>query len=272
MSHRRRRLVNGGAAPFDPSALSGGVITAWGPVPRATVTGLGVSSMPDALNSPDTWVQTTDARRPPLGTSANGLPVLAMVDDALLITPNAGNNHLTKWGFATHVALDGAVARTLLRMGVGASALGATDSLYIEIPANGEMRCHVNIDAGGTNRRLALTNPGIFTSSYQFLVIYYDGAQATDALKWRVWLDGVAQVQAFFAEGVAAAMPVALQGAPAGSGNIVLGNLRSDISSTPMIGRVGPNIYFTSGAMASPVIGPFTTAVHTALAAHQRPT
>lgn len=257
--------------PTDP--VLSGVITAWLRVPLATVTGLGMSSLPDVLNS-NPAVQATDLARPPQFTSANGLLVGQGVDDRMSWPANAANNQLVTWGFATHMIRDTTTTQCIFRTGpTTLTQPQPTDSHAIFLGSTSGVQFNAFTDATGTQAYRGLSPAAsVSTSAYVFVTVEFDGSQATDPAKLTITLDGVVQTLSFANHvGTPGAMPAALQGQPGGS-DIALFGQRTNATTTGFVGKMGPNIYILGSKMAGATEGLLTPAARFSLGSFERPT
>jgi hypothetical protein len=269
--HLRNSLLN--AQRFTPASVS--AITSWHRVPLATVTGSGISSLPDVLNS-NPAVQATDAARPPRVASAgNGLLVMQGVNDRLSIPAISGNNQLVTWGFATHILLDDVAAtKYILRRGVSTGTEPvATDSDVLTILSDESLFFRVHADASGGQIRSAATPAGTLTNAaYRFVTVEFNGNLAAEANRCVITVDAAVQTLSFAnSVGTPGAMPAALQGQPAGT-DISLLDQRTNAGLSPFIGKMGPNIYFLGAAMPGVTAGLLTPTARAALMNFERPT
>lgn len=267
---KRRSAATGPA--FAPTQIS--AITSILDVATATVTGAGVSSLPDLLNV-NPAVQGTDAKRPPRVASAgNGTLLLQPNDDTLTLPAIAANNQLVTWGFATFLRLDDLITtKYLLRYGpTGAFDPAATDSLNLRILGNEGVFIQVFTNALGTAARSAQTASGALNSSaYTFVTVEFNGNLAAEADRVVITIDGVVQTLSFGnSVGAPGAMPAALQGQPVGTDIVLFSEIASGF--TPYLGSAGPKIYFFGAAMAGVTQGLLTAGARQALSAFQRPT
>jgi hypothetical protein len=193
------------------------------------------------------------------------------LNDALAVPPHAGNNGLIQWGFACHIALDDTtVQHRILRVGPGtANDPVATDSHAINIGTTEAISFTAYTDALGTSSYRGVTGVGVISTTYVFLTVEIDLAAATDAEKCVITIDASIQALTFGNQtGTPNAFPAALQGAPS---DLALMNRRTNASSFPVIGRMGPNIYFLNAKMAGATQGLLTPAARALLADFERP-
>lgn len=270
MLSRRQRIIHAPTGPgFSPEQISS--VSSWLNVTSATVTDSGVSSLPDLLVPGSPATQPTDSFRPPRVAAGNGRLVMQGLNDTLAVPPHAGNNSLIQWGFACHIALDDTtVQHRILRVGPGtANDPVATDSHAINVGTTEAISFTAYTDALGTASYRATTGAGVIGTSYIFLTVEVDLGAATDADRCVITIDTVIQGLTFGNQtGTPNAFPAALQGAPS---ELALMNRRTNASSFPVIGRMGPNIYFLNAKMPGATLGLLTPEARTALADFERP-
>jgi hypothetical protein len=243
-------------------------------VDLATVTGSGVSSLPDALNS-NPAVQATDGARPPRVSAANGLLVMQPSNDLLSLPAISANNQLTTWGFGAHVKLDDlTTSKFLLRYGPNTTFDPvATDSHNVRVLADESVFLQVFNNALGTSARNAVTPASVLNSTdYKFLTVEINLPLVGEANQVLITTDNVIHALTFGNSiGAPGAMPAALQGQPGGT-NIVLFAEWLTSAITPFIGKLGPKLYFFGSAMAGVTRGLLTSDARAFLANHRRPT
>lgn len=265
-SRRGWELAAGTANSFDPRDL-GSAVTAWLRVGQSTVTGAGISSLPDVLNT-NPAVQGTDAQRPALGTSANGFSLITGAANKVLTWPLAASNNATsQWGIAGHLRTPlSAAVRTIfgVRTGNGASAL----RINLTVAADESVRAAIYID-DSNNRAGGTAASQIGDDSVQFMTCEFDGTQATEALKLTITIDGVVKALTFANDAGAGAMPATLVAA---TGSALIGAFNTAGSSAPFTGFLGPNIYILGAKMSGATTGLLTAAARTALGNFERPT
>lgn len=254
------------AALFDPRDL-GSAVTAWLRVGQSTVTGSGISSLPDVLNT-NPAVQGTDALRPVLGTSANGFSLITCASGKVLTWPLAASNNATsQWGIAAHLTTPlGAAARTVF--GVRAGNGGNLNRVNVYV--NSDESVHATIYIDDANNRAGVTAASVIgDSTPQFVTVEFDGTQGTEAGKITITIDGVVKVLSFANEAGAGTVPAALVAA---TGSALIGAFNTAGSSAPFTGFLGPNIYILGSKMAGATEGLLTAAARTALGSFERPT
>lgn len=236
------------------------------------VTGAGISSLADALGGAAA-TQGTDANRPPLVTTSNGIKVAQFVNDRLSYAASAANNQLVTWGWFGFVLLDNTAAvKTLLRYGItNTNVAQPTDSHRLSILSNESLQLLVHTDASGGQIRSATSPADILNAvGYQFVTVEFNGGLAAETNKVAITSEGV-DLALVFADstGTPGAMPAALQGQPGGH-NIAIGDMRVDATLSPMIGKIGIQGYLKA-AMPGVTKGLLTAAARTALANFLRP-
>lgn len=192
-------------------------------------------------------------------------------NDSIAVPPHAGNNGLIQWGFACHIALDDtAIQHRILRVGPGtANDPVATDSHAINIGVTQAISFTAYADALGTASYRGLTTTGVIGTEYIFLTVEVDLEAATNEDKCVITIDTAIQALTFGNQtGTPNAFPAALQGAPS---DLALMNRRTNASSFPVIGRVGPNIFFLNSKMPGATQGLLTTEARALLADFERP-
>jgi hypothetical protein len=176
-SKSRRRA----AAPFVPSQLS--AVSAWLRLANGTITGSGYSSIPDMLGGTSPAVQATDARRPPSATSANGLPIATFTLPQYLSWPlSAPINGAIKNGFACWCKSTLVGFQNLFAIYTGG---GGASAAKVDFFTNGQT-LQASVEVGGACSKY----PFMTANAWHFVTYEYDGAQATDAARLLVTVDG----------------------------------------------------------------------------------
>lgn len=219
-----------------------------------------IASVTDNINvNPAT--QPTGLRQPTGDASMN----MSFVDDCLLISPIAANNQLVTWGYAGWLELDNlTVQHMLFRSGPGAlNDPAATDSHLIRVSSAEALVFRAYNDATGTLAREGTTAVSALSGSPKFITVEINLGAIGDAAKVTITIDG-AVMSLTFADAVGApgAMPSALQGAPSA---MMLGNRRSNLSTLPLIGRIGRSFYILRAKMPAATEGLLTAAMRTRL-------
>lgn len=256
-------------ARFNPHSVS--AISAWLRVPLATVTGSGISSLPDVLSS-NPAVQATDTRRPALATSANGYSLADFDGTNMLVWPLvAANNQLVTTGFGLHL-IPGDLTSFGDIVDIWSGAGGASGQNFLIQRNAAQLWWYVSL--GGTNDanvRVAKTADVLAANTPVHLSFEYNGGAATEADRCVICVDGAPQSLTFAQHSpTAAAMPASLQNR---TGNILIGaRTNADSPVAGIVARIGPNIVWYSGAMPGVTSGLLTPAARVALSNFERPT
>jgi hypothetical protein len=244
-------------APEMLSTANGGPLSAWLRVSQSTVTGLGVSSLPDSFNT-NPAVQATDAKRPAKGTSANALAILTPDGgDALQWPLNASNNSATQLGFGiwfNPVSLTG--QEVLISLDVSSSG-GATAN-KMQFSRNGNV-LHVFVWQAGVLAFLASTT-NLVAGAWHFLTMECD----TPSQSLVVSVGGVT---------TSSVLPTTTP-LQAVTGNAVLlaDQVNPVFIAVSSGSKVGPNIYAFNAKMPGATVGLLTAAARTALMSFEVPT
>lgn len=226
------RVVRAG---FDPSTL----VTSWLHWGTSTVTGLGVSSLPDLVGGPAA-IQATDLRRPAKTTLANGVVAGTFVDDILLWPVSGANNDATKrsFGFWYNPANVIGTKRILSAVAFGSGA--SATSFELRVSGSG-FQVVVNIDAANT-RQAALLTGTIATNVPAFLAWQYDGGQVVEADRCQLSVNAIRSVPVFTNPAGTGDMPATLV---VPTGNLFLG-AQNAAGGGPVTGVLG-DIYCWQG-------------------------
>ncbi len=262
---RAWELTAGSGAPFDPRDL-GGVVTAWLRVANSTVTGAGISSLPDVLNT-NPAVQGTDANRPALGASANGLPLITGATGKVLFWPlAASNNGTSQWGIAMHMRSPlSAAARAFY--GVRGANGADVDRIFCRIGTDESVNASIFIDASN-QRQGATAASQIGDNTWHHVTIEFDGTAVAESAKLTITIDAAVKALTFSNPQGAGALPATLTAA---TGNGLIISLNTGGSSGPFLGDIGPNILVFGSKMAGATEGLLTAAARTALSGFERP-
>lgn len=246
----------------DPVSATNGAVSSWFSLthPDSVITGSGYSSVRDLLNASSPATQSTDARRPPGATSANGLPILNVSVHTLSVPLIAARVNTTAWGFWAWIKQT-ATADALVSFGTSGGATGGNFAWY-------------NFNVSGTNSKTELWNgassrvcntAGHVVGTWKFVTVEYNSARSGDA-RFLTTVDAVAQTTVF--SGSLNPVPASLN-AVTGSGSMLSFTTGGGF---PFVGNVGPNWGFLSSAMTGATQGLLTTAARLALMNYQRPT
>lgn len=237
-----------GSFKFIPgtSPLQSGKVSAWLRLGSGTITGLGYSSVPDVLGATSPAVQATDARRPPNGTSANGLPIANVTNSQLAWPLSAANNQATQNGFACWCKSNLTGNQNLFAIyNSGAGASAAKLDYFLQGSTNLQYFC----ESGGLATKAAFMTANV----WHFVTVEYDGTQATDQLRCLVTVDGVVLAT------TNTAIPTS-QPTPTGNASL----LAFGAGVQPLVGSLGPNFFALNGQL--------TAAERTALMNFEAPT
>ncbi len=247
--------------PTDPVSATAGAVSSWFSLthPSTVVTGTGYSSVHDILNPSSPMTQSTDAIRPPRGTSANGLPIIATVADVLDVPLIAARVNTTRWGFWGWIRRQASANNF---HSTGASSGSSQNRFYMEIGGGNTMVCRV-FESGGAQRTATATIGALGT--WQFFTVEYNASASGDARLVQTLAGSV--VTTTFG-GAAAEIPSSLVSVT-GSGSFLAFTLAA---AFPFIGSVGPNFGFLNAAMTGATEGLLTQQARLALMNYQRPT
>lgn len=247
-TNRRRGQLTSIYSEFSPDGLS--AVCGWLRVANATVTGSGVSSLPDMLNPASPAIQTNDALRPPRGTAANGLPILQFTSHVLLHPLTSGcNNASVSFGIGLWLRSPMSAAnRFPYRISVVGSAASAR-RLECMIGSGENVQTDFFIDADTTRRGNSAASL-IGNNTWQFVTWEFEGAKLADA---RFILtnnnSGVSLTYSSAgADPTATEMPATLV---TPTGNATLGAESTTPGSSTFTGDMGPNIYFFNRQLTS---------------------
>ncbi len=232
MGARKSYKSERGFLPSDSSALVG-----WHKIANATVTGSGVSSLPNEFGSPA--VQTIDSARPPLSTSGNGFPIMQFDGARYLVDPlqTAINNNANFFGMGLWLRSPlNTVVRSIYSVRNTAGSANA-ERMAWQI-ASSEL-VFVDFFLDNSNRRRLSTNAAQALGGWEFWTIAHQGSLSGDARVLQ-HKNGVIPASTYSAVGVAAEEPATLV---TPTGNAFIG-VRTTALLEPFIGDIGPNIYF----------------------------
>lgn len=222
-----------------------------------TITGVGYSSVPD-FTVANPAVQTTDARRPVPGVTANspianGLPfgTFSSVSSSSLSWPliaagPGANNQITKTGFAFWVKQPASGNERIISIGGGTG--GATgQKMFLSFDTT--QRLTVGCYSSGTDGRQGTTPPAAFVAgAWVFVRWAYDSSLGTEALRCKLYVNEVLQVLAFSNIGAGGA-PTTLQVV---TGNAIIGNFNnSAVPVQALNGSIGAIAYAIAGDIAA---------------------
>lgn len=259
-----RRSVTYSGIP-NPGSLTEGAVTAWLSVAAATSDVNGVSSLPDLLATvANPAVQATNARKPLIELSANGLPCMRFATSKVLTWPLvASNNNTSKTGvgfwfkpdalasFPTLASIDSSGAASVFKYAVYTNA--ATGGIRSDINATGIRDC----DTPGSL---------ITALTWAFFTLELDMSGAAETDRVVVTVNGTPRVVTFGG----AAGPVSALTNPTGS--MCLGATTTAGTNKPYNGLLGPDFYVFGAKQPGATVGLLTTAGRAALMAFNQPT
>lgn len=256
MSHRRRRMINGGGAAFNPQS----VLTAW---LENGVSVAAVSSVTDRMNT-NPAVQATAGRQP--------------AGDATGAITWDGNDCLSWPLVASQNKATGALAFAFWFK--PASILTNQGVINIHNGTGGASVQTLRIYAGAGNIVMEVRNNGVVgrrgtiasvlaAGTSAFITGEFNGALASEATRHVITLNGVVQTLSF----------VALSGGASDTvlndptGNLLIGGAaNADVGNEPIAvgGKTGRDIFVRAGsAMSGVTEGVWTPAIRTALKNHR---
>lgn len=247
--------------PSDPVAATEGAVSSWFSLasPLSIITGSGYSSVHDMLDPANPATQSTDARRPPAGTSNNGLPILTVASHALVIPVTAARYGTTKWGFWAWLKRNTSADNIC---SAGTTPGSNVNRLYMNV-VGAVFRAQV-FNADSSQSRNCDVSSGTI-NTWKFFTVEYNSDFSGD-LAMCMTVDNVAITPTF--SGVLGAVPSSLR--------TITGNTSfaafSAAGAFPFIGSIGGNWGFFGSAMAGVTTGLLTTTARAALMNFQRPT
>jgi hypothetical protein len=244
-----------------PVLITDGAVTSWFRLahPDTVITGSGYSSVRDVLNSASPATQSTDSRRPVPATSANGLPILSMTAQALVIPLTTARAGTLKWGFWGWLKRNTGADNIC---SFGTTPGSNVNRLYSNV-VGAVFRAQVFNSDSSQSRNCDVSSGTINT--WKFFTIEYNSDFAGD-LAMCMTVDGTPIVPTF--SGVLGAVPSSLR---AVTGNCSFGAF-SATASFPFVGSMGGNWGFFGGSMAGVTTGLLTPAARTALMNFEAPT
>lgn len=247
---------------FNPANVS--AVSAWLRFGQGTVTGSGYSSVPDVLAS-NPATQSTDALRPPLNNTANGLQRGDFAASDFLSWPAASNNNQTAAsGFAAWVEFDGLPSSVQCVYG---SLNGASNRVEL-CSFNNDL--FVNVFFSQFVARRGTATAALTAGTKAFVTWEFLGAGANEAARCVITLNATPLVLVFNDDGGApGAMPTALVTTV---GSHAIGARRVSDGLNPMDGKIGPNIFILGSKMDGATTGLLTTEARTNLMNFEAPT
>lgn len=247
--------------PTDPVAATNGSVTSWFSFghPSSVITGAGYSSVHDILNPSSPATQSTDARRPPPATSANGLPIVTVSASNLsvpLISARIGTAAWGFWGWLKQSSTADAV------VSFGTSGGASANFAWFNFNTSGT-NCKTELWTGAQSRRCE--KGSLSTGAWKFFTLEFNGALSGDA-RYTLTVDAAPQTVTFLGSlgSVPASLPVVT-----GPGSILS---FTSAGGFPFVGSVGTNFGFLGSAMSGASEGLLTQQGRLALMNYQRPT
>jgi hypothetical protein len=258
------RVYKQGLSASFPANFS--VLSAWLRVANATVTGSGVSSLPDVLNA-NPAVQATDSKRPPLGTSANGLPILTFNGSQMLQWPLIPANNGTSALGCAFWYKPGIVNDFQMPFGITAEA-GSTAvyKFMFPQPTNAlALKCFFSGVGNGRNGQSSLV---LNVGQWYFVTGEYYSI-GTEAVRHVLTIDGVVLSLTYSNDNSGGSGNLS-----AASGNAIIGssNTTGGLPALATGAALGPNIYTFNNKMAGATEGLLTPAARIALMNYEAPT
>lgn len=267
-SRHARWEVGGGAASegFNPSSLS--AVAAWYRVANASNAGAGLAfTLPDMLSS-NHAVTSTDARKPTIGTSGNGLPILTCSASCLQAPLSAAINSATKWGFGAWMKVTTAagnpVAASIDSGGAGGASLR---KVLIQRFVGDNI---LAFDSQTTARRGGPATMWV-TNTWAFCT-WEMSLDTGEAESVRVVASRGAALQACAyadSNGTPGNFATSMQ-VPTGSMNLFAQGAAA--GGNGWVGDIGPNIYVFGSRMSGATSGLLTPAARTSLMNFEAPT
>jgi hypothetical protein len=260
---KRRRYPS--FTPYSLSAANFGPLGAWFRVADAISDVNGVSAIPDALNA-SSAVQSVNARKPSLGVSSNGLPVLNFAAGNVLTLPIAAfNNNQAAYGVGFWLKATSVALQTVFSVRL-ASGGANHDQIRFGFESAGSLFTTAYVSDG--NGRKGVTNgSGYSAGVWRFITLEYYGAAGSESQRLSLYLDAnpTRATLTFASEGAGGT----LGALPAATGNILIGS-EIDGSLNPFVGQIGPHIYIFTARAAGTSNGLLFS--RAGLMAHEAPT
>jgi hypothetical protein len=251
-----------------PSNNPANFASAWLRVASATVTGSGVSSLPDLLNA-NPAVMATDSKRPPLGSSANGLPILTFTNGSQMLQwpLNTSNNTRPALGFAFWYK-PGSVSSFQLPFGITLEAGSAGHYKFMFPQATNALalKCFFSGTANGRGGQSSLA---LNVGQWYFVTGEYYSAGGAEALRHVLTIDGAVQSLTFSSDNSGGSGDLLST-----SGNAIIGgsNTTGGLPCLVSGSALGPNIFAFNARMPGATEGLLTPAARAALMSFEAPT
>jgi hypothetical protein len=251
---------------FDPLSL--GAVSAWFRTADAVDSGAGLAFTLPNVVTVNHATTTTDARKPTISTSANGLPILVCNTSCLQVPLHAGINDTLKWWIAFHIRLTSAAGNPV-PFSIDSGTGGASARKLLAIRAGGDLLQIFN----STSLAARNANPATIWTLNTWVHTIFElnlgtgGAEATRAV---IRKDGIAQAVTF-SNGVGTPndTPTSM---PAPTGFMNLFAQAAATGANGLVGEIGPNIIIGNNSLAGATSGCLTDAAALALSNFERPT
>lgn len=268
-----RYALAGQGHGFNPRRL--GVVSAWFDVAGATNAGAGLAfTLPNSI-TPNNATTSIDARKPTIGTAANGVPILTCNASALSIPLHAGINGAQRWGIGFHIRLTSDLGNPVPCSidSAGNSANGASTRKLVAQRFSGDrgviFQNATESRAFGPATLWPLNTWVYCTMELNLGLESSPGVPAPEADR-AVWtIDGLPVVSTFSAgDGALATLPTSMP-VPTGNANLLSQNL--DTGSNGLVGQIGRHIMYFDSAMAGVTSGLLTPSARASLSNLDRP-
>jgi hypothetical protein len=247
----------------DPVSATEGAVTSWFSLahPESVITGSGYSNVHDILNPSSPLTQSTDARRPPNATSANGYPIVTVSTAAMALPIIAARSDVTTWGFWAWVK-QGATANNMQSY---RSAAGASVNRHTFFWQTSGTEVVSEVTSGAGSRFVGTT--GHTAGAWNFLTLEFNGNRSGDA-RCIITVNAAVPATLGYATGSGITeMPATLNAVTGTSSMFALG-----AAGPYFVGSWGTNFGFFGAAMSGAEQGLLTTSARLALMNYQRPT
>jgi hypothetical protein len=265
-SRSRRRLRQ--FSPADLSVANGGPLSAWLRTANATTDGNGVSAVADFLNT-NPAVQSVNAQKPTLITSANDLPCLnfATAGKNLAWPLAASNDNTSKLGIGFWMK---ATALDYMHFFGIRNTAGGASADQIKFGSDPSGMLYATAFVSGSDGRQGRTGGSKYAAGvWVFITLEYDALGGSfDSDKLVISVNGSTQGLSFINDGAGGTLGTL----PAATGNAFISGENSGASSNTFVGLLGPNFYVFTAKMAGASLGLLTTATRANLKAYEAPT
>lgn len=246
---------------FDPVSITEGAVSSWFSLahPSSVITGAGYSSIHDILNPSSALTQSTDARRPPAGTPANGYPIITSTTGVMSCPVIAARANVTTWGFWGWLKQSSTADQMLSYRTVS----GANVNRHHMFWNLSGTRLTVEVYSGAGSRFVDIASQAVGT--WKFITLEFNGNRSGDA-RCIITANGAIPTQNYATASGVSEMPATLNAITGAGTTMGLG------SGGPFfVGSWGTNFGFFASAMSGASQGLLTTAARLALMNYQRP-